>query len=335
MLAAVFEKEGVLTLKELPLPQIRRRDEVLLRVVVASICGTDLHILDTPPKHPATPGVILGHEYIGVVEEVGKDVRHLKKGQRVVVNPNLSCQTCDYCRMGFPNLCEQITTLGIFLNGGFAEYNLAPASALYPLDKDLRSERAIFTEPVSCVLNGLKKLHLQPGVSAVVLGAGPIGLYFIKLLKIGGAKPIIVSELNKYRQKFALKCGADLVVNPIEKNLEEVVLTATPLGAKLVIDAVGSLFKTALKLVQKGGEILLFGMNTQARAEIFQNKITRHEIKIYGSFIANATFLPTLQLLKKNLTLEDLITHRFPLSKIHQGLDLMKKGEAIEVLIYP
>ncbi|MGE5592374.1 MAG: alcohol dehydrogenase catalytic domain-containing protein, partial [Betaproteobacteria bacterium] len=113
MLAAVFEGSGRLAVKEVAVPVIRKDDEVLLKVEAASICGTDVHILEVPPGHPATPGSILGHEYVGTVLKAGPGVEGLQEGDRVVVDPNLTCGRCRYCRMGMPNMCENMTTLGI------------------------------------------------------------------------------------------------------------------------------------------------------------------------------------------------------------------------------
>ena len=152
MLAAVFEGKGKLSLKEVPVPEIKELDEVLLQVERASICGTDMRILEIPPGHPATEGVILSHEYTGKVLAAGGAVTQFKKGDRVVVNPNITCGNCSYCKMGIPNMCENMTTLGIFVNGGFARYNVAPVKALHKISPDLLPELAVFTEPLSLSL---------------------------------------------------------------------------------------------------------------------------------------------------------------------------------------
>ena len=336
MLAAVFKGEGRLELEEVFFPRLKREDEVLLKVEAASICGTDIHILEVPPGHPATKGVILGHEYTAKVLEVGGDITHLKEGDRVVIDPNITCGYCEYCRLGLPNTCVNMTTLGIFIDGGFAQCNLAPAKALHKISSSLPEEEACLAEPLSCVINGAQKVKLQPGESVVVLGAGPIGLLFTLLFKSAGAGKIIVAEVNKFRSEFALKSGADLVVDPTSENLEKIVKEKTGLGADVVVDAVGSLFAQTLGLVRNGGSILLFGMNEKARGEIKQYDITRREIKVLGTFIANATFPPAVKMLEnKVLEIKGLITHQFPLSKIKEGVELMRKGEAIKVIIKP
>ncbi|WP_018086712.1 zinc-dependent alcohol dehydrogenase family protein [Desulfurispora thermophila] len=338
MLAAVFTAPGKLELQQVPVPKIQAPDQVLLKVLAASICGTDLHILHVPPGHPGTVGSILCHEYVGEVLEVGSAVTEFAIGDHVVVDPNLTCGSCcNYCKNGMPNMCSNMTTLGIFMDGGFAEYNVAPARALHKISKDVPPEIAVFAEPLSCVVNATQKIKLQPGETAVVLGAGPIGLYFTQIFKASGAGKIIVAEISSFRQHYARVSGADVVVNPAQENLVQIVQEHTGgLGADVVVDAVGTLLKDAIQIARRGGRILLFGQNQNARAEIAQNDITRNELTIMGSFIAKYTFPPTIKLIESGiLPLEKLITHRLPLREIEQGFDAMRRGEAIEVVIFP
>lgn len=336
MIAAVFEGSGVLSVKDVPVPSIERPDEVLLEVEAASICGTDCQILNVPPGHPATPGAVLGHEYVARVLEPGTAVTHLKPGDRVVIDPNLTCGLCRYCRIGLPNMCENMTTLGIFINGGFAKYNVAPARALHPISNDLATDIAIFAEPMSCVVNGGSKLALRPGENVLILGAGPIGLYYTAYLRAAGAGKIIVAEVKDMRAQKAREMGADIVVNPVEQNLREVILAETTVGVDAAVDAVGMLLGDALACTRRGGRILLFGMNSNARHELKQYDITREEKQIIGTFIANHTFPPTIKLLESGrLPLDKLVTHRIPLDKISEGMDIMRSGDAIEVIVTP
>ncbi len=336
MEAAVFEGKGVLRLCKRPVPSIKGDNDVLLKIDVASVCGTDVQILSVPPGHPANENTILGHEYVGMVVDAGNGVAHLDKGDRVVVNPNLTCGLCVYCRKALPNMCENMTTLGIFIDGGFAPYNVAPSDALFRISKEVPLDEAIFAEPLSCVLNGVQRLRPLPGESALILGAGPIGLYFVSMFKTGGLSDILVSEPNPGRARMAKKCGATEVIDPRKKDIAERVHARTGIGADIVIDAVGTLMTDAIASVRRGGRILLFGMNTKAVAEVRQNDITRNEIEIVGSFIANATFPPTVSLLESGrLNLAKLVTHRFKLKDILEGVEAMRSGEAIKVLVDP
>ena len=129
-----------------------------------AICGTDLHILSVPPGHPATPGSILGHEYVATVEQAGSAVNGLETGDRVVIDPNLTCGLCQSCRSGQTNCCENMTTLGIFRNGGLAEFNVAPAKALHKINRDVPVEQAALAEPLTCVLHAFEKVPITVGV---------------------------------------------------------------------------------------------------------------------------------------------------------------------------
>lgn len=336
MLAAVFRGNGELELCDRPVPSVGGDDEVLLQIDIASVCGTDVHILAVPPGHPANENVILGHEYAGTVIDAGDAVANLEKGDRVVVNPNISCRECAYCQKSLPNMCENMTTLGIFIDGGFTQYNVAPANALFRISKDTSLEQAIFAEPLACVLNGIKILGPMAGESALVLGAGPIGLYFVGMLRLSGLKEIIVSEPNAARAKMAGEYGATEVVDPRGLSVEDTVRERTGIGADIAIDAVGSLMTDAIASVRRGGRVLLFGMNSEAVAEVRQNDITRNEIEIAGSFIANDTFPATVELLESGrLDLQKLVTHRFGLKEIHAAIDAMRSGEAIKVVVDP
>ena len=333
MKAMVFEGEGRLELKEVDLPKIRKPHEVLLKVDCVGICGTDLHILSVPPGHPATAGAILGHEYVGTVVEVGSEVSHLQKGDRVVVDPNLTCGVCEECRRGHPNWCGQMTTLGIFINGGMAPYNVAPVKALHPIDKKVPIQTAVFAEPLSCVVNAGSRIHTQPGQSALILGGGPIGLLFIQYLRAKGIQPISVMEQIPLRITCAKTLGTSHILNPEEGDIETQAKQIMPKGYPLVIDAVGSFFQLATRLVAKGGEILLFGMNEQSRQEVQPYFLTRHEITIYGSFISKGTFPPAVTLLESGLlNVERMVTKTLPLEDIKEGFELMRAGKAIKIL---
>lgn len=336
MLAAVFRGSGRLDLCERPVPRIKLDTDVLIEIEMASVCGTDVHILSTPPGHPANEDIILGHEYVGSIVDAGDAVSGVERGDRVVVDPNISCGHCAYCARSLPNMCENMTTLGIFIDGGFTQYNLAPESALFKVSRDTPLEQLIFAEPMACVINGIRKLDPQAGESALVLGAGPIGLYFIKMFNMAGLAEIIVSEPGAERARMALECGATEVIDPTQQDVEQAIRAKIGLGVDIAVDAVGSLLQDAMASVRGGGRILLFGMNSKAVAEVRQNDITRGEIDIMGSFIANDTFPATVELLESGrLDLRNLVTHRFALKGIHAAIDAMRSGEAIKVLVDP
>lgn len=336
MQAAVFEGEGRLALREVDVPQVRAPDDVLLGVRAAGICGTDVHILSVPPGHPATVGIIMGHEYTADVLAVGSRVDHVRPQDRVVVDPSVCCGSCAYCQMGLTNLCDRMTGIGIFQHGGFAPFSVAPARAVYRIAPEVPPDVAALAEPLADVLNGVRKAGIMPGESALVLGAGPIGLLFTLLFRASGVGRLLVAEVARYRAAHARACGADVVIDPKEEDLAAVVRRETGLGADVVVDAVGSLLEDALRCVRKGGRVLLFGMHERARPVVKQYDVTKYEIQILGTYIARGTFPLAVRLLESGrIDFRRLVTHRVPLINIHEGIDLLRRGEAVKVAVIP
>jgi 2-desacetyl-2-hydroxyethyl bacteriochlorophyllide A dehydrogenase len=336
MLAAVFEGEGQLTLKEVPVPQIERPDQVKIEVEAVGICGTDVHICSVPPGYIATPGTILGHEFVGRIVEVGDQVSNVKMGDRVVGNPNDYCGTCTYCQMHQPNLCENIGAIGIDLDGAYAKYIVISSKLTFKMADSVPVDHGAFAEMLADVVNGTDKACLQPGQSAVVIGAGPIGQLYAQMFKAAGAGKIIVADVAEYRLDYTRKMGFDLVVDPSTEDLQSFVLAHTGIGADVVVDAAGSALGTALDVVRKGGKIVVFGVNTQAVAEFPQSQVTFKEVQILGAWLANATFPAAVKVLESQvLDLDGLISHRIPLSEIHQGLELLANRQALKIVVHP
>ncbi len=334
MRAVVFRGEGRWGLEDTPRPRIEAGDDVLLEVERASICGTDVHILSVPPGYPATPGSILGHEYVGTVVEVGRGVRNLRPGDRVVVDPNIACGQCHYCRIDLSNVCENRTILGIFRHGGLAEFSVAPERALHKISRDVPPERATLAEPLACVFPAFERAQPAPGDSAVILGAGPIGLIFLMLFKAAGAGRVFIVEPAALRRRMAEQFGADGALDPTAQDVAAEVKAATRTGADVVVDAVGSLLPESIALVRRGGRVILFGMNQRAERSLNQYEITCSEISIFG--IQRTAFPKAVRALELGLLpLERLVTHRLKLGEIGIGLEALRRGEAIKVVIEP
>ncbi|BDF34509.1 alcohol dehydrogenase [Lachnospiraceae bacterium] len=331
-----FAGNGRYEVKETKMPELKSEEDVLIRVEAAAICGTDIHILEVPPGHPAAEGAILGHEFSGQIEKAGSKVADVKPGDRVVVDPSLFCGKCYYCRHGQPNMCMHNTCLGVFLDGGFAQYCVAPQSCLYKVSPDTPAETAVHLDPAGCVLTSLGKLNPQVGENALILGAGPVGLYFIMMLKRMGMGKIIVSEPSSYRRQYAYKFGADLAIDPSSEPLEQILKEHTVDGADFSVDTVGTLINDAVSYTRKGGRILLFGMNSNAWQTICQNTITRKDLTIMGNYASRFKFDDTLRILEKGLLpVEDMVTHRVSLEEFQSGIDALKSGRAIKVLVDP
>ena len=332
MPAAVFADVGRLEVAERPVPSLERPDDVLLDVEACGICGTDLHILSVPPSHPAAVGVILGHELVGVVSDVGADVLALERGDRVVVAPNVWCGQCSWCRRGLRNQCENLTVVGIFVDGGLAPHVRVPARACHPISPRLPAHVAALAEPLSTVVHGARQAAAFPGETAVVVGAGPVGLMFTALLTAAGARVVVV-EPSQERASAALAIGAERSLDPRSGDIRELVREATgELGAEVVVDAVGSQLGTALDLVAKGGRIVLFGVNTEARAEIAQASITRDEVTVVGSYVGQDVFPAAIRLLEQErIGFARLVTHRISVDELPGAVGDLRAGRAIKV----
>ena len=347
MLAAVFEGEGKLVLKERPLPKITKTTDVLIKVTGVGICGTDLHILQIPAAHPAKKGIVQGHEFTGIVAETGSDVHGFTAGDHVLIDPHPGCGQCEMCRNGFPDRCIPLieasgepghpATIGIFSDGAMAEYAVVPHYSLYKVAPDVPPHLASLAEPLACVISASSKLHVQPGASAVVLGAGPIGLLFTAVLKKSGASKIIVSEPSDYRRDVAPAVGATHVVNPLREDLRQIVMENTRgIGADIVIEAYGPLLVEAINLARFNGTVLQFGHDELAEPKVPLREIVKKELEIHGGFIGRFSFDKVARILEGgDMPLDKVVSHRMPLKDVHKGLDLLRKQQALKIILNP
>jgi threonine dehydrogenase-like Zn-dependent dehydrogenase len=336
MLAAIFEDEGKLAIREVPMPRLKTRQDVLVKVEACGVCGTDIRFLAVPPIAHAKKGVILGHEYIGQVVEVGEDVCQFRPGDRVAVIPDLPCGYCRFCAEGRPNLCDNMVSLGADLDGGFAHYALAPAKGLYRISPDLPAEQGGLVELLSCVLGGVQKAALLPGEDVVIIGAGPAGLVYMKVLQAAGAGQVIMVEVAPWRIEFAREHGADLVVNPRKQDLVEAVRAVTEGGAHVVVDAVGSQVTAAISVARKGGRIIVFGEDHTAECTIRPQDLQGRELRLLGSFIGIQVFPKAVRMLESGaVTLSDLITHRLSLEELPAGIADLAAGHGAKGVCLP
>jgi threonine dehydrogenase-like Zn-dependent dehydrogenase len=331
MPAAIFAGEGRLEIGSRTLPALTRPDDVLVQVEACGICGTDLKILERPQAHPATEGVVLGHEILGVVDEAGPEA-HLAAGDRVVIAPNIGCGLCAACRRGLPNQCPNMRTLGIHEDGGLATRLRAPASACFRIAADVPGELAVLAEPLSTVAHGARLAAVFPGESALVLGAGPAGLMFTALLAAGGAR-VVVAEPAATRARLASALGAHEVLDPGRDDVAAAMAEITGgVGADVVVDAVGSQLATALAAVRAGGRIVLFGMNTEARTDVAQERITRRGLTLLGAYVGVDMMPLAVDILEQGaVDLTPLVTHRIDLDALPAALDDLRRGDAVKV----
>jgi 2-desacetyl-2-hydroxyethyl bacteriochlorophyllide A dehydrogenase len=267
MRAAVLVSPGHFEIRQRPIP-VPKTDEVLVKIERAGICGTDLHIFHghyAADKLPLVPG----HEFVGVVAATGEGATRFRTGQRVVVDINVGCGTCFWCRKNEILSCPDMQQIGISRDGAFAEFLAVPARLVIPVPDKMPPDVAALTEPVACVVRAARKSRIGLGQSVVVLGAGPIGNLHIQLLRLLGAAPIIAMELSELRAGMAKEAGADAVVTDPAKLQETVLAMTGGRGADVVIESVGapSLYGEAFKLIRRGGHVAFFGI-TQAGATV-------------------------------------------------------------------
>lgn len=339
MLAAVFHgvDEGV-RIEEVEAPAVEEENDILIEVKLAGLCGTDPAILEG--RHPAAPPVILGHEYAGEIPDVGKDVKRFEVGDHAVIDPNIKCGKCYWCRRGKANLCENMTTLGIYINGGFARYNVAPASAVYKIPNDMMWKDAVLVEPVSCAINGVGRADLKVGDIVAIMGAGPIGLIWTQLVKRRGAGLVIVSDLIGKRLETAKKLGADIVVNARKEDFVETVRKVTDgKMADICVEVAGSTntIEQAIEATGRGGRTVIFGTTRKGlKVSLEPYDIMRYEKEVVGSFIANYTFAAAISAMHNRIINSDaMITHEYRIEQFQQAVSAHRSGEALKIALHP
>jgi L-iditol 2-dehydrogenase len=339
MRSAICQETGSMTLADLPRPDAGP-GELLVRVSACGVCGTDLLKLYSPAV--AKP-VQLGHEVVGQVAAVGSGVAGWQVGQRLALAHHVPCYVCHYCRHGNYSMCAAFKASNI-RPGGFSEYVLASAAHVahtaLALPDDMPDERAVFVEPLACCVRALKRVTLLPGDTALVVGAGAIGLLFLALLR---RHPIQLAalDLRADRLEQARDWGAALALDAAGAGLPTQLRAATGgRGVDLVVLTVANAatFAQALGLVRDGGTLLIFGAkpgNLPATTELWE--LYRREITVISSYSpAPADLHEALELLRwPDFALEQLVTHQLPLEQINQGMQLARAQQAIKVLVRP
>lgn len=317
-------------LKRVPIPRIAK-DELLLKVTRASICGSDLPIYNWNSWAPdrLTLPMTFGHEFCGVVAEMGSATRDFKKGDFVSVESHIYCGLCSQCRNGQRHVCRNLKIIGIDGPGGFAEYARVPARCAWKhKDMSLAGVGSLM-EPLGNAVYAALVEDLV-GQSALVLGCGPQGLFAIASAKAGGAKPIIAVEITPFRRKLAKKMGADIVLDPRSKGVLEKIRKAA--GEKGGVDAVLEMsgapaaIELGLKAVRSGGRVVAFGIPSKRLQIDWANDIIFKGIRIYG--IAGREIFNTWSrmdalLRSKAIRVESVITHRFSLKQFKKGFQVM------------
>ena len=260
MNAAVIYSPGDVRVVDLDMP-VPGPNEVLIKIAACGVCGTE-HTLYIGGYYANYP-VVLGHEFAGVVVEVGDKVNKFRPGDRVAVDPNQVCHKCDFCRMGSEHLCEDLRTLGITNNGGDAEYTVAAEENVYLLPDSMTLEEGAFVEPLACALRAFEVANIQLGDTVLVMGAGSMGNLITQCVALSGAAHVIVSEPIRLRRELALANGATHVIDPTTQDVDSEVRRFQRIGADVVIEVVGGLNAqaSAVGYARRGGQVVFYGVS--------------------------------------------------------------------------
>ncbi|MFQ5820195.1 MAG: zinc-binding dehydrogenase [Candidatus Heimdallarchaeota archaeon] len=345
MTAVVKTKRGVgnIEVQEVEIPKLEP-DSLLVEVKAAGICGTDIHILHDRSVYD--PPVILGHEYAGVVIEVGKDVEGFSIEDRVTSPATVPCGECMMCWTGHQNRCtsENKRILGVSkANGAFAKIMSVPAKIAHKIPPKVSFEEAALSEPTACVVHAVaERVEVKVGDVVVFLGPGPMGLLGLQVAKAQGAEQVIVTgtKADKERLQLAENLGADIVISIEEKAVNEVVREITDgMGADIVFEAAGAdaARRQAFELVRRTGKIGLIGITGKLTTNIDLDLIVEKELDVIGSWgTVWTSWRRTLRLLaSQQIKTAPLISARLRLEDWEQGFKMMEDKTAIKVLLLP
>jgi L-iditol 2-dehydrogenase len=334
--------KGLVEIREVPEPK-NKDDEVLIEVKAVSVCGSDLHIYHD--SHPYWPPVVLGHEFSGVIVQVGKEVKGWKVGDRIVTETRTgSCGVCYTCQSGFPQACEQKRPYGIGINGAYTKYVAGPARLLHHLPDNISFEAAAVIEPIAvCITSIIERAQLQAGESVVITGPGPIGLISLAIVKGAGARMVGVTGRSSdegVRFEKARELGADFTINVDKEDPVQKVLQLTNgLGMDILIETSGGgkAISQAFEMVRRYGRVCAIGISGKEEVPIPYDrgifKALRYDFCFSSSWTAWEKAIGMIS--KGLLPAEKLITHKLPLEKWEEAFHLLENLQAAKVILIP
>lgn len=344
MLAAVLHDFKDLRLEQVPLPRPENYGEVVVKIHSCGICASDYKAIQGIRRNVTFP-FIPGHEPAGVVAEVGPGVTHFKPGDEVICQPSGFCGMCRYCRSGLHHYCETAFTTGgdgpkDVWPGAFAEYMRTMESCLYHKPAALAFEAAALTEPLSGCWKGLIQYsQLQVAEDVVIIGAGSMGLLALMLAKAAGAAQRVVVDTSPFALEQAKRLGATHVLNPRKEDVRERVYEIIPAGPDLVFEAAGPIQAVQLMvdLRRRGTRWNVFGITTHETFELDGGLTHFLEGRMDASFGTNPLAMTrSIRLMESGLVdARQIITHRFPLSRIHEALEVMAGENRTKIIIQP
>lgn len=336
MKVAVYYNNKDVRIQEMEIPKIGK-DELLVKVKKSGICGSDVMEWYRIKKSP----LVLGHEIVGEVAEVGKEVKNFKIRQRVFVSHHVPCNNCKYCKNGFHSVCETLRKTNYF-PGGFSEYIKIPKinveNGTYLLPKEISDEEGVLIEPLACVIRGQGKLKIKNN-SVLIIGTGVAGILHIQLAKLNKAKKVFAIDINNYKLNFAKKFGADAVFNATQDLLMEVKKHNENILVENVIVCTSSenAILQSLNCVDKAGTILFFAPSQpNFKVPLPLTKFWKDEITITTSYAVSPSNIENaIELIKnKKVNVKDMITHRLKFEEIQIAFNLVaNSSECMKVIL--
>jgi len=340
MRAAVFHGHGGgIVVEEWPTPE-PGVGEALVEVAACGVCHTDLHYVDHGTPTFRKPPLVLGHEVAGKVVAVGEAVESVREGDRVLIPAVLSCGSCRLCAVGRGNVCENQRMLGNHVDGGYAEFVVAPARELVPLPDEIPLvEGSIIADALTTPYHAVvHRGRVQPGDPVVVVGCGGVGLNVVQMATALGAR-VVALDVAADKRDWALRLGAEAALDPgASERIGREIRRATDGGAEVAFEAVGKAEtqRIALDGLRPGGRLVLVGFSPETMP-LPAGRIMFREIEITGSLGCRPVDYPrVVELVRQGrLQVEPLVTHRFPLDEIDQAFDTLRAGESIRGVVVP
>lgn len=328
-------------IREVSVPAFGRQD-VLVRVKVASICGTDLHIhnWDQWAQHRVRPPLIPGHEFCGEVAAVGDEVTTVKQGDLVSAEMHIACGKCLQCRTGEAHICQHVKILGVDANGAFAEFVAVPETNIWKIDPGIPPEYASLFDPLGNAVHTVLSGEIAARTVAIT-GCGPIGLFSIAVAKACGASQVFTIEVNEYRRRIAQRMKADLVLNPAQDDVRSIVLEHTNgTGVDVLLEMAGhpDAIRLGFSILRRGGRASLLGIPSKPVELNLTEDIIFKGITVLGinGRRMYQTWYQMQALLKAGkLDLHPVITDRIALRDFSKAIERMSRGESSKILVYP
>ena len=334
MKSAVLKSVFKLEIEERDIPTANP-GELLVKVMASGICGTDVHIYegDKGSAEVEFP-IVLGHEYSGVVEQVGAEVKGFKPGDRVCIDPNVLCGYCYYCLNAIGHFCENMTISGIMLDGGFGQYAVVPCRAAYHIADDVSYEAGAMAEPLACCIHAIDMCNIAAGDSVVVMGGGLIGLLMVQLARLNGAAKVVLIEPAEAKRAFGVKLGADICIDPMTEDVRDVLDKVGISRVNTVIECVGKpqTIELAIEIAGKKSVVMMFGLTKpEETVSIRPFEIFRKEVEIKSSFINPYTIGRAVGLInEKKIDVTSMIAEVVPFERLEAVLsdeELRSRGK--------